>query len=75
MADTETAAIHENALDGQRVLIAGTVLTGRPDEVLHDAALALDGSKIAWIGTRAQLPEEFESWPTERFPQSTILPD
>lgn len=74
MADTETAAIHENVSDSQRVLIAGTVLTGRPDEVLHDAALVIDGTKIAWIGTRTALPEEFRHWSTERFPQSTILP-
>ena len=49
----------------KRVISAGTVITGRPDEVLHNAALVIDGKTIEWVGGLNDLPERYASWSRE----------
>ena len=58
----------------KRVISAGTVITGRPDEVLHNAALVIDGKTIEWVGGLNDLPERYASWSREVYPDSTVLP-
>lgn len=56
------------------VVSASHLLTGRPGEVIDEAALALRGSQIEWVGPLRELPEEFHAVRREDYSGSTILP-
>jgi imidazolonepropionase len=38
-----------------------TMIEGNPYGMVEDGALVVDGSKIAWLGKRVDLPEDYES--------------
>lgn len=52
---------------------AGRVLTGTPGEELHDAAVMIDGTTIAWVGPAADLPAEHGAV-VDHGDDATILP-
>ncbi|SLN60556.1 Imidazolonepropionase [Ruegeria meonggei] len=45
-----------------------------PYGLLQDAAIALDGTDIVWVGARQGLPTEYAEWPVEDFGDRLITP-
>ncbi|WP_170427666.1 imidazolonepropionase [Ruegeria arenilitoris] len=46
----------------------------QPYGMVQDAALAVDGHKIAWVGPRSALPGDYSDWPVEDFGDRLITP-
>ncbi|MBO9447618.1 imidazolonepropionase [Ruegeria sp. R14_0] len=46
----------------------------QPYGMVQDAALAVDGDKIAWVGPRSALPAEYSDWSVEDFGDRLITP-
>ncbi len=60
-----------------RVLIdltAATLEGAEPYGLVEDAAIAIAGSKIAWVGPRADLPRAFRDQPTESLGNRLVTP-
>ncbi len=60
-----------------RVLIdltAATLEGAEPYGLVEDAAIAIAGSKIAWVGPRADLPRAFRHQPTESLGNRLVTP-
>lgn len=60
-----------------RVLIdltAATLEGAEPYGLVEDAAIAIAGSKIAWVGPRADLPRAFRDQPTELLGNRLVTP-
>ncbi|NRG17441.1 imidazolonepropionase [Rhizobiales bacterium] len=62
----------------QRLLIncrAATMVEGTsPYGLVEDAAIALEGERIAWAGARADLPGRFSGWPGESLEGRVVTP-
>lgn len=58
----------------QRVITAALAFTGNAGEWIDQAAVALDGANIAWVGTQTDLPDRYRQWEREDHPESTLLP-
>ncbi|WP_108861064.1 imidazolonepropionase [Ruegeria sp. Alg231-54] len=60
------------------VLLSTRVATmddgAEPYGMVQDAALAVDGEKIAWIGSRNALPADYSDWPTVDYGDRLITP-
>ncbi|WP_159619741.1 amidohydrolase family protein [Ruania rhizosphaerae] len=56
------------------LLTAGRVLAGPALEPLDDAALVIEGTMIAWVGPRTQIPPEYREQETVDLGASTVLP-
>ncbi|WP_282152914.1 imidazolonepropionase [Ruegeria atlantica] len=60
------------------VLLSTRVATmdngAEPYGMVQDAALAVDGEKIAWIGPRNALPADYSDWPTVDYGDRLITP-
>lgn len=59
---------------GQRVIAAERVFTGTGAAPLRDAAVAIDGSTIAWVGARDALPAPYAQWESSDHRGATLLP-
>ncbi|UWR32650.1 imidazolonepropionase [Sulfitobacter sp. W027] len=60
-----------------RVLIDLTAVTlegAEPYGLVEDAAIAIAGSKIAWVGPRADLPRAYRDQPTESLGHRLVTP-
>lgn len=58
----------------RRVLTADRLFTGRRGGLITDAAVAINGSTIAWVGPASQLPQEYQSWERQDHPGTTLTP-
>ncbi|WP_170506785.1 imidazolonepropionase [Ruegeria arenilitoris] len=47
---------------------------GTPYGLCRDAAIAVNGAKIVWVGERQDLPPEYADWPVEDFGERLITP-
>lgn len=56
-----------------RVVAADWVLPVS-SEPIRDGAVALEGSRIAWVGPRRELPSRFLRSPVRAYPRSLLLP-
>ena len=57
-----------------RVLTATRVFTGRRGGILDDGAVVVVDGKVAWVGPRGQVPDEYAALPVEDHPSATIMP-
>ncbi|NMM98658.1 amidohydrolase family protein [Bifidobacterium olomucense] len=70
----EKHSIRETLSKNNRVIAAGIVFTGVPGQVIRNGAVAIAGKRIEWVGSDADLPAQYRSWPYEQYPDSTVLP-
>jgi imidazolonepropionase len=47
---------------------------GNPDDTIADAALAVRGGKIAWLGAACDLPADYAAWPRETLNGAWVTP-
>lgn len=57
-----------------RVLTASKVFTGRRGGIVDDGAVVVVDGKVAWVGPRGQVPDEYAALPVEDHPGATIMP-
>ncbi len=47
---------------------------GDPDHTIRDAALAVRGGKVAWLGAARDLPADYAAWPRESLGGAWVTP-
>lgn len=57
-----------------RIISAGLLIRTPTEPVLRDAAVVVDGTQLAWVGRRAELPAHYAQLPETTFPQGTLQP-
>lgn len=57
-----------------RVLTSAHLFTGRPGGWVDDAAVVIEGDRIAWVGREAELPTDFVDYPRQAHTDATITP-
>ena len=57
-----------------RVLTATRVFTGRRGGILDDGAVVVVDGKVAWVGPKRQIPDEYAALSVEDHPGATMMP-
>ena len=58
----------------ESVLTGATIATMTGDGTLRDAALAMQGGRIAWVGSAEAMPDAFRDWPREALGGRLVTP-